>query len=64
MRDRDDSREYIINRHFKANEVECGIGIDAGKMLATKTGLRRKGAEQANYKNLVWLRLQPTSHPS
>jgi len=47
--------KYIINRHFKANEVTCGIGIDAGNMLATKTGMRRHGSEQANYRNLVWL---------
>jgi class 3 adenylate cyclase len=47
--------KYIINRHFKANEVTCGIGIDAGNMLATKTGVRRHGSEQANYRNLVWL---------
>jgi adenylate cyclase len=46
---------YIINERFKANEVACGIGIDAGKMLATKTGIRRHGVEQANYRNLVWL---------
>jgi hypothetical protein len=24
-------------------------------MLATKTGIRRKGSEQSNYRNLVWL---------
>ncbi len=47
--------KHIINRHFKANEVSCGIGIDAGNMLATKTGVRRHGSEQANYRNLVWL---------
>jgi class 3 adenylate cyclase len=47
--------QHIINKHFKANEVACGIGIDAGKMLATKTGVRRHGVEQSNYRNLVWL---------
>jgi class 3 adenylate cyclase len=47
--------KHIINRHFKANEVACGIGIDCGKMLATKTGVRRHGNEQVNYRNLVWL---------
>lgn len=46
---------YIINKHFKANEVKFGIGIDYGKMLATKTGIRKHGREQANYRNLVWL---------
>jgi class 3 adenylate cyclase len=47
--------QHIINRHFKANEVTCGIGIDAGNMLTTKTGVRRHGSEQGNYRNLVWL---------
>lgn len=47
--------EHIINKHFKANEVKFGIGIDYGKMLATKTGIRRHGQEQANYRSLVWL---------
>jgi adenylate cyclase len=47
--------QYVINKHFKRGEVECGIGIDAGKMLATKTGVRRRGTEQAAYRNLVWL---------
>lgn len=47
--------KYVINKHFKQNEVECGIGIDAGRMLVTKTGFRRRGVEQHNYKNLVWL---------
>ncbi|MET4065922.1 adenylate cyclase [Bradyrhizobium sp. S3.2.6] len=47
--------QYIINKHFKANEVKFGIGIDYGRMLATKTGIRKHGSEQANYRNLVWL---------
>ncbi len=47
--------QHVINRHFTHGEVECGIGIDAGKMLVTKTGVRRKGVEQAAYRNLVWL---------
>lgn len=47
--------QHVINKRFKANEVTCGIGIDAGRMLATKTGVRRHGVEQANYRNLVWL---------
>jgi class 3 adenylate cyclase len=47
--------KYIINKHFKANEVKFGIGIDYGRMLATKTGIRKHGQEQANYRNLVWL---------
>ncbi len=47
--------QYVINKHFTRGEVECGIGIDAGKMLATKTGVRRRGTEQHSYRNLVWL---------
>jgi adenylate cyclase len=47
--------QHIINRHFKANEVRFGIGIDYGRMLVTKAGIRRHGSEQGNYKNLVWL---------
>jgi len=47
--------QYVINKHFTRNEVQCGIGVDAGKMLVTKTGFRRRGYEQHNYKNLVWL---------
>ena len=47
--------QYVINKHFTRNEVKCGIGIDTGKMLVTKTGFRRRGIEQNNYKNLVWL---------
>lgn len=47
--------KYVINKHFKANEVTCGIGIDCGKMLVTKTGIRKNGQQRQNYKNLVWL---------
>ena len=47
--------KYVINKYFTNNEVTCGIGIDYGKMLATKTGFRRNGIEQQNYRNLVWL---------
>ncbi|MEX3950648.1 adenylate/guanylate cyclase domain-containing protein [Paraburkholderia sp. EG287A] len=45
----------IINRHFRQNEVSCGIGIDFGRMLVTKTGFRRHGVERHNYRSLVWL---------
>lgn len=47
--------QHIINKHFKANEVRFGIGIDHGRMLVTKAGIRRHGSEQGNYKSLVWL---------
>lgn len=47
--------QYVINKHFKSGEVLCGIGIDAGNMLVTKTGIQRRGVEQVAYRNLVWL---------
>lgn len=47
--------QHVINKYFKANDVSCGIGIDAGRMLATKTGFRKHGKEQQAYRSLVWL---------
>jgi adenylate cyclase len=47
--------KHVLNKHFKQNEVTCGIGIDYGRMLATKTGVRRHGYERHNYRSLVWL---------
>jgi adenylate cyclase len=47
--------KYIINPRFLHNEVEFGIGIDYGRMMATKTGIRRHGAAQQSYRSLVWL---------
>jgi class 3 adenylate cyclase len=44
-----------LNKNFKQNDVTCGIGIDYGRMLATKTGVRRHGYERHNYRSLVWL---------
>jgi adenylate cyclase len=46
---------YVINRQFVHNDVEFGIGIDYGRMLATKTGIRRHGNAQPSYRSLVWL---------
>jgi len=47
--------KYVISKHFTHDEVSFGIGIDHGRMLATKTGIRRHGHEQQNYRSLVWL---------
>lgn len=47
--------QKIINPRFAHNEVKFGIGIDYGKMLATKTGIRRHGQAQQSYRSLVWL---------
>jgi len=44
-----------LNKHFNQDDVTCGIGIDYGRMLATKTGVRRHGYERPNYRSLVWL---------
>jgi class 3 adenylate cyclase len=47
--------KYVINRHFPHEEVSFGIGIDYGRMLAAKTGIRRHGSAQQSYRSLVWL---------
>lgn len=46
---------HVINKHFSYNEVTFGIGIDHGNMLATKTGVYRRGSAQQSYRSLVWL---------
>jgi class 3 adenylate cyclase len=46
---------HIVNKHFKNNDVRCGIGIDYGKMLVVKTGTVKMGKENPIYKSLVWL---------
>jgi len=47
--------KYVINKHFINNEVTFGIGIDYGEILATKTGIIRRGSAQQSYRSLVWL---------
>ncbi len=47
--------QYILNLHFRHDEVSFGVGIDYGRMLATKTGIRRHGSAQGSYHSLVWL---------
>jgi hypothetical protein len=47
--------KYVLNRHFTHSQVSFGIGIDYGRMLATKTGVRRHGSAQQSYRSLVWL---------
>lgn len=46
---------YIIDKHFKHNEISFGIGVDYGKMLVSKGGIIKNGSENAPYKSLVWL---------
>lgn len=45
----------VLNKQFRYGEVKFGFGIDFGKMLVTKTGIRKHGAEQQSYRSLVWL---------
>ncbi|PZX95323.1 hypothetical protein DOS84_01805 [Flavobacterium aquariorum] len=47
--------EYIINSNFKEVEFKCGIGIDYGLLKVVKVGLHRKGVENIDNKNLVWV---------
>lgn len=47
--------KYIINKNFKNNDVNCGIGIDFGEMLVVKAGTIKQGKENQFYKSLVWL---------
>jgi adenylate cyclase len=47
--------QHVINKYFTHGEVEFGIGIDHGRMLATKTGIRKHGQAQQSYRSLVWL---------
>lgn len=46
---------YILNKHFKNSSIACGIGIDYGKMLATKVGTIKQGTENPTSKSIVWL---------
>lgn len=46
---------YILNKHFKNGNIQCGIGIDYGKMLAAKTGTIKRNTDTTEYKSLVWL---------
>lgn len=46
---------HILNKHIKDIEFKAGIGIDYGKMLITKAGATRRGAEREFYRSLVWL---------
>ena len=46
----------ILNKKFsKYTDIQCGIGIDYGLMLITKTGVIKQGTEKDFYRSLVWL---------
>jgi adenylate cyclase len=47
--------EYVLNKHFSYSDVQCGIGIDYGKMLIAKTGVIKHREENQENKALVWL---------
>lgn len=44
-----------INRIFIGVNFKCGIGVDYGEMRVIKVGTEKKGDENANYKNLIWV---------
>lgn len=46
-------RPYFEKRYSKS--VQCGIGIDYGRMLVTKVGTISRTEDHGNYKDLVWL---------
>lgn len=45
----------IINEVFTNIDFKCGIGIDYGTMKVIKVGTERKGSENTENKNLVWV---------
>jgi len=47
--------QHILNKRIKDIDFRCGIGIDYGKMLITKAGKIKRGAETEFYRSLVWL---------
>jgi len=47
--------KYVLNPLFSYIEVRCGIGIDFGEMLVSKTGIIKQGKENTSNKSLVWL---------
>jgi len=47
--------KHILNKRITSTHFKCGIGIDHGKMLITKAGSIRQGAEKEFSRSLVWL---------
>ena len=45
----------IIRSKFRDVDIKYGIGIDYGELKVIKVGLRRKGTENFDNKNLVWI---------
>lgn len=44
-----------INNTFDHVDFKCGIGIDYGEMRVIKVGIEKKGGENSDYKNLIWV---------
>jgi adenylate cyclase len=44
-----------VNKAFNNVDFKCGIGVDYGEMRVIKVGTEKKGDENANYKNLIWV---------
>lgn len=61
--------DYSLNKHFKENVngkiIECGIGIDYGKILVTKVGMygTENNSEKENEVSFVWVG-NATNHAS
>lgn len=61
--------DYSLNKHLKENVngkiIECGIGIDYGKILVTKVGMygTEGNAEKENETSFVWVG-NATNHAS
>jgi len=47
--------QKIMRNKFKDVDINYGIGIDYGELKVIKVGLRRKGIENFDNKNLVWV---------
>jgi len=47
--------QKIIRDKFTDIDINYGIGIDYGELKVIKVGLRRKGSENFDNKNLVWV---------
>lgn len=46
---------HLLAKQHPNCGFKCGIGIDYGEMLITKTGVIKKGKENAPNRSLVWL---------
>lgn len=46
---------YLLHELYPDVGFRCGIGIDYGTMLVTKTGIIKQGKENAPNRSLVWL---------